>query len=141
MLLVLFTDLQTCGLEMLQAFRNPSVSVGFLTTHTAAPSVTHQVVYLCRAKAEKAAAAEAAHVGTDMETNMEEAERFTLPTGAEVEAVGRGPPDLALISRRIKETVRLLEGFKVLYFFRPAFCSYGCASLPPASLTFQVVKQ
>lgn len=45
---------------------------------------------------------------------MEEAERFTLPTGAEVEAVGRGPPDLALISRRIKETVRLLEGFKVV---------------------------
>ncbi|KAL3146207.1 26S rRNA (cytosine-C(5))-methyltransferase nop2b, variant 2 [Trebouxia sp. C0010 RCD-2024] len=65
-----------------------------------------------RAKAEKAAAAEAAHIGTDMETNMEEAERFTLPTGAEVEGVERGPPDLALISRRIKETVRLLEGFK-----------------------------
>ncbi|KAL3157259.1 hypothetical protein ABBQ38_001492 [Trebouxia sp. C0009 RCD-2024] len=65
-----------------------------------------------RAKAEKSAAAEAAHIGTDMETNMEEAERFTLPTGAEVEGVGRGPPDLALISRRIKETVRLLEGFK-----------------------------
>ena len=46
-----------------------------------------------------------------METNMEEAERFTLPFG--VEAAGRGPPDLALISRRIKETTRLLEGFKV----------------------------
>ena len=46
-----------------------------------------------------------------METNMEEAERFTLPIG--VEAAGRGPPDLALISRRIKETTRLLEGFKV----------------------------
>ena len=73
------------------------------------------VAHACRAKAEKAAAAEAAHIGTDMETNMEEAERFTLPTGAEVEAVGRGPPDLALISRRIKETVRLLDGFKVLY--------------------------
>ncbi|KAA6421510.1 MAG: ribosomal RNA methyltransferase NOP2-like [Trebouxia sp. A1-2] len=65
-----------------------------------------------RAKAEKAAAAEAAHIGTDMETNMEEAERFVLPSGIEVEAAGRGPPDLALISRRIKETVRLLDGFK-----------------------------
>lgn len=72
----------------------------------------------CRAKAEKAAAAEAAHIGTDMETNMEEAERFTLPTGVE----GRGPPDLALISRRIKETVRLLDTFKVLFFFIPACC-------------------
>ena len=48
-----------------------------------------------------------------METNMEEAERFVLPSGIEVEAAGRGPPDLALISRRIKETVRLLDGFKV----------------------------
>ncbi len=67
----------------------------------------------CRAKAEKAAAAEAAHIGTDMETNMEEAERLVLPSGIEVEAAGRGPPDLALISRRIKETVRLLDGFKV----------------------------
>ncbi len=67
----------------------------------------------CRTKAEKAAAAEAAHIGTDMETNMEEAERFVLPSGIEVEAAGRGPPDLALISRRIKETVRLLDGFKV----------------------------
>ena len=66
----------------------------------------------CRAQAEKAAAAEAAHLGTDMETNMEEAERFTLPVG--VEAAGHGPPDLALISRRIKETARLLEGFKVI---------------------------
>lgn len=65
-----------------------------------------------RAKAEKAAAAEAAHIGTDMETNIEEAERFTLPSGIEIEAAGRGPPDLALISRRIKETVRVLEGFK-----------------------------
>ena len=75
--------------------------------------MTRHLTHLCRAKAEKAAAAEAAHIGTDMETNMEEAERFTLPTGAEVEAVGRGPPDLALISRRIKETVRLLDSFKV----------------------------
>ncbi len=48
-----------------------------------------------------------------METNMEEAERFVLPSGIEVEAAGRSPPDLALISRRIKETVRLLDGFKV----------------------------
>lgn len=69
------------------------------------------MAHVCRAKAEKAAAAEAAHIGTDMETNMEEAERFSLPTGVE----GRGPPDLALISRRIKETVRLLDTFKVLY--------------------------
>ena len=44
---------------------------------------------------------------------MEEAERFVLPSGMEVEAAGRGPPDLALISRRIKETVRLLDTFKV----------------------------
>lgn len=56
---------------------------------------------------------------------MEEAERFTLPTGAEVEGVERGPPDLALISRRIKETVRLLEGFKVF-----SACSWlRCLSL------------
>ena len=71
------------------------------------------IFLLHRAKAEKAAAAEAAHIGTDMETNMEEAERFVLPSGLEVEAAGRGPPDLALINRRIKETVRLLESFKV----------------------------
>lgn len=68
---------------------------------------------LCRAKAEKAAAAEAAHIGTDMETNIEEAEHCTLPSGQEVEVEGRGPPDLALVSRRIKETARLLETFKV----------------------------
>ena len=67
----------------------------------------------CRAKAEKAAAAEAAHIGTDMETNIEEAEHFTLPSGQEAEVKGRGPPDLALVSRRIKETARLLETFKV----------------------------
>ena len=67
----------------------------------------------CRAKAEKAAAAEAAHIGTDMETNIEEAEHFTLPSGQEVEVEGRGAPDLGLISRRIKETARLLETFKV----------------------------
>ena len=120
-------------LEILQASRNLSISILALITPTACSPVTLFLTCLCRAKAEKAAAAEAAHIGTDMETNMEEAERFTLPTGAEVEAVGRGPPDLALISRRIKETVRLLEGFKVLYFFMPPFCFHCCALLPPAS--------
>lgn len=49
-----------------------------------------------------------------METNIEETEHFTLPSGQEVEVEGRGPPDLALVSRRIKETARLLETFKVL---------------------------
>lgn len=71
---------------------------------------------------------------------MEEAERFTLPIGAEVEAVGRGPPDLALISRRIKETVRLLDTFKVRYCFITACCSYGCASVCAASLGCKIAK-
>lgn len=111
------------------------------TNYTAHPSVTLHLTHLCRAKAEKAAAAEAAHLGTDMETNMEEAERFTLPTGVEAEAVGRGPPDLALISRRIKETVRLLDTFKVRHFFITAFCSYGCASVSTASVGIHLIKQ
>lgn len=72
---------------------------------------------MCRAKAEKAAAAEAAHLGTDMEMNIEETEQFTLPSGQEVEVEGQGPPDLALVSRRIKETARLLENFKVCSMF------------------------
>ena len=38
---------------------------------------------LCRAKAGKAAAADAAHIGTDMESNMEEAEQSILPSGIE----------------------------------------------------------
>ena len=89
------------------------------------------IFLLHRAKAEKAAAAEAAHIGTDMETNMEEAERFVLPSGLEVEAAGRGPPDLALINRRIKETVRLLESFKVsrassLVTAQPLITQYHC---------------
>ena len=67
----------------------------------------------CRAKAEKAAAAEAARMTTDMETNIEEAEHMVLPSGQEVEVAGQGAPDLPQISRRIKETARLLETFKV----------------------------
>ena len=83
---------------------------------------------MCRAKAEKAAAAEAAHIGTDMETNMEEAERFALPSGIEVEAAGRGPPDLALINRRIKETVRLLESFKASLALSPNLQTHHTSS-------------
>jgi len=97
----------------------------------------------CRAKAEKAAAAEAAHIGTDMETNMEEAERFVLPSGIEVEAAGRSPPDLALISRRIKETVRLLDGFKVSpgdfwHVSVREYCS-ACWKVPQAVLSWLVI--
>lgn len=38
-------------------------------------------------------------------------ERFTLPSGQEVEAEARAPPDLEVVRRRLKETVTVLDNF------------------------------
>ncbi|KAK9820619.1 hypothetical protein WJX72_012348 [[Myrmecia] bisecta] len=65
-----------------------------------------------RAKQEKAAAAEAQTMA-DMETNIEDGERYVLPSGHEIEAAGFAP-DLAAVKLRIKEVSRVLENFKVL---------------------------
>ena len=40
-----------------------------------------------------------------------QSERFTLPSGQEVEAEARAPPDLEVVRRRLKETVAVLDNF------------------------------
>lgn len=37
-----------------------------------------------------------------------------LPSGQEVEAEGRAPPDLEVVRRRLKETVAVLDSFSAL---------------------------
>ncbi|PRW56656.1 ribosomal RNA methyltransferase NOP2 [Chlorella sorokiniana] len=67
-----------------------------------------------RAEAEAEARAMAAGEGDDMETNIQEFEVVTLPSGQQVEAERMAAPDLALVQRRIKDIVRTLENFKQL---------------------------
>lgn len=59
------------------------------------------------------AAAEARHMARDdaMETNIQDMELVTLPSGQQVEAERLAPPDLALVQRRIKDVVRVLDDF------------------------------
>ena len=62
-------------------------------------------------RAQADAEAEARAMAAGLDTNLEEAERFTLPSGQEVEAEGRAPPDLEVVRRRLKETVAVLDDF------------------------------
>ncbi|GBF95737.1 ribosomal RNA methyltransferase [Raphidocelis subcapitata] len=55
--------------------------------------------------------AEARTMAAGLDTNMEESERYTLPSGQEVEAEARAPPDLEVVRRRLKETVGVLDNF------------------------------
>lgn len=50
----------------------------------------------------------------DMETNIQDFEVVTLPSGQQIEAEMLAPPDLALVQKRIKDIVRTLENFKQL---------------------------
>eukprot|EP00877_Chromochloris_zofingiensis_P013337 jgi/Chrzof1/8257/Cz03g03120.t1 len=50
----------------------------------------------------------------DIDTNMQEVERYTLPSGQEVVAEAKGAPDLELVRRRLKETVNVLDHFKAM---------------------------
>jgi hypothetical protein len=45
---------------------------------------------------------------------LRQSERFTLPSGQEVEAEARAPPDLEVVRRRLKETVGVLDNFAAL---------------------------
>ncbi|GLC40923.1 hypothetical protein PLESTF_001056600 [Pleodorina starrii] len=47
----------------------------------------------------------------DVDINVEEGATFTLPSGQQVEAEKLAPPDLALVARRMKATVAVLEDF------------------------------
>ncbi|GLI70303.1 hypothetical protein VaNZ11_015253 [Volvox africanus] len=47
----------------------------------------------------------------DIDTNIEAGATFTLPSGQQVEAEKLAPPDLALVARRMKATVAVLENF------------------------------
>jgi ribosomal RNA methyltransferase Nop2 len=46
-----------------------------------------------------------------LETNIQEPELVVLPSGQQVEAERLAPPDLALVQRRIRDCVRVLEDF------------------------------
>lgn len=58
--------------------------------------------------------AEARTMAAGLDTNIEESERFTLPSGQEVEADARAPPDLEVVRRRLKETVAVLDNLNNL---------------------------
>ncbi|GAX84828.1 hypothetical protein CEUSTIGMA_g12249.t1 [Chlamydomonas eustigma] len=59
-------------------------------------------------KQAEAAAKEAA--SGDIDTNIQDVDRFVLPSGQEVEAE-QAAPDLALVQRRMKDIVTVLENF------------------------------
>ena len=65
------------------------------------------------ARRSREADAEARHMARDaaMETNIQDTELLTLPSGQQVEAERLAPPDLALIQRRIRDVVRVLDDF------------------------------
>lgn len=46
-----------------------------------------------------------------METNIQDLEVITLPSGQQIEAERLAPPDLALVQRRIRDVVRVLDDF------------------------------
>ena len=62
------------------------------------------------AKAESVAMAKS----NQLETNIQEIETITLPSGQQIEAETLAPPDLALVQRRIKDVVRVLDDFSRL---------------------------
>ena len=48
---------------------------------------------------------------TDLDTNIQELEIVTLPSGQQIETERLAPPDLALVQRRIRDIVRVLDDF------------------------------
>ena len=48
---------------------------------------------------------------TQMETNIQDMEVVTLPSGQQIEAERLAAPDLALVQRRIRDVVRVLDDF------------------------------
>ena len=52
--------------------------------------------------------------GDGMETNIQDLEVITLPSGQQIEAERLAPPDLALVQRRIRDVVRVLDDFAKL---------------------------
>lgn len=61
--------------------------------------------------AETATMARRDRAGAGMETNIQELEVITLPSGQQIEAEKLAPPDLALVQRRIRDVVRVLDDF------------------------------
>lgn len=47
----------------------------------------------------------------NLETNIQETELITLPSGQQIEAESLAPPDLALVQQRIKDIVTVLDDF------------------------------
>jgi ribosomal RNA methyltransferase Nop2 len=50
----------------------------------------------------------------ELKTNIEQREKFVLPSGQEIEYSGQMAEDLQLVQTRIQEIVRVLENFKEL---------------------------
>ncbi len=59
---------------------------------------------------------EAAYMARDdaMETNIQDVQIVTLPSGQQIESESLDMPDLAMVQRRVKEIVRVLDDFKRL---------------------------
>lgn len=68
------------------------------------------------ARRKRDAEAEAAMMARapDLETNIQDVEIVTLPSGQQIEAEKLAPPDLAIVQRRIRDVVRVLENFSRL---------------------------
>jgi len=68
------------------------------------------------ARRKRDAEAEAAHMARvdAMETNIQDVEVVTLPSGQQIEAESLAAPDLALVQRRIRDVVRVLDDFSKL---------------------------
>lgn len=68
------------------------------------------------ARRKREAAEETAHMARDdaMETNIQDIEVVTLPSGQQIEAERLAAPDLALVQRRIRDIVRVLDDFSRL---------------------------
>lgn len=72
-----------------------------------------RILEAAQKKRQKAAEREAADMAK-METNIMDVDRFTLPSGQEVEAEQFAGADLEAVRRRVKEVVRVLDNFKEL---------------------------
>ena len=59
---------------------------------------------------------EAAYMARDeaMETNIQDVEVITLPSGQQIESEMLAMPDLAMVKRRVRDVVRVLDDFKRL---------------------------
>lgn len=62
-------------------------------------------------KLERKQAEDAKLAEEEMKTNISESEIFTLPSGQEIEKEKAEPPDLAIISERIKDIINVLGDF------------------------------